>query len=55
MRSRVAAAFFCSALCSFLPSSFAGPGPDPLYAAFQDPPARLRPFVRWWWNGSRVT
>jgi hypothetical protein len=29
-------------------------GPDALYPAFQEPPARLRPFVRWWWNGSRV-
>src|SRR5512143_4352228 len=27
---------------------------DPLFASFQEPPARLRPFVRWWWNGSRV-
>ncbi|HEX9187001.1 MAG TPA: glycosyl hydrolase, partial [Vicinamibacteria bacterium] len=25
------------------------------YGAFQAPPTRLRPFVRWWWNGSRVT
>jgi hypothetical protein len=30
------------------------PGADPLWTAFRDPPARLRPFVRWWWNGSRV-
>jgi alpha-L-rhamnosidase len=30
-------------------------GPDPLFASFQEPAARLRPFVRWWWNGSRVT
>jgi hypothetical protein len=28
---------------------------DPLFDAFREPPARLRPFVRWWWNGSRVT
>ena len=27
---------------------------DPLYEAFRQPPARLRPFVRWWWNGARV-
>jgi hypothetical protein len=28
--------------------------PDPLFEAFARPPQRLRPFVRWWWNGSRV-
>lgn len=28
---------------------------DELYAAFRDPPAEARPFVRWWWNGDRVT
>jgi hypothetical protein len=28
---------------------------DPLFDAFREPPTRLRPFVRWWWNGSRVT
>jgi hypothetical protein len=28
---------------------------DPLLDAFASPPQRLRPFVRWWWNGSRVT
>jgi hypothetical protein len=28
---------------------------DDLFATFQDPPARLRPFVRWWWNGGCVT
>jgi hypothetical protein len=42
---------------SLLPPAFAEPagGPDTLYQAFQDPPSRIRPFVRWWWNGSRVT
>jgi hypothetical protein len=29
-------------------------GADPLFDAFASPPQRLRPFVRWWWNGSRV-
>ena len=29
-------------------------GADDLYSAFAEPPARLRPFVRWWWNGARV-
>jgi len=28
---------------------------DPLYESFQEPPAEARPFVRWWWNGIRVT
>jgi hypothetical protein len=28
---------------------------DPLFAAFREPPARYRPFVRWWWNGGCVT
>jgi hypothetical protein len=27
---------------------------DDLYSQFQSPPTRLRPFVRWWWNGARV-
>ncbi len=32
-----------------------GESGDPLLEAFRQPPSRLRPFVRWWWNGSRVT
>jgi hypothetical protein len=28
---------------------------DPLYAGFQDPPMSARPFVRWWWNGNKLT
>ncbi len=27
---------------------------DELYDNFVDPPARARPFVRWWWNGNCV-
>jgi len=27
---------------------------DRLYGSFREPPSRLRPFVRWWWNGGRV-
>ena len=27
---------------------------DEIYAAFQDPAPEMRPFARWWWNGSRV-
>jgi hypothetical protein len=34
--------------------AFADDAADPLFSAFHQPPARLRPFVRWWWNGSRV-
>ncbi len=28
--------------------------PD-LYSGFQNPPPEARPFVRWWWNGNRIT
>jgi hypothetical protein len=28
---------------------------DPLYAAFQAPPMAARPFVRWWWNGNKLS
>ena len=28
---------------------------DALYEGFRDPPTQARPFVRWWWNGDRVT
>ncbi|MBK8978187.1 MAG: hypothetical protein IPM29_19970 [Planctomycetes bacterium] len=27
---------------------------DALWAAFRNPPAEARPFVRWWWNGNRI-
>lgn len=33
---------------------FAKPEKD-LYGAFRTPDSRYRPYVRWWWNGSRVT
>jgi len=28
---------------------------DDLFSGFKDPPAEARPFVRWWWNGNRIT
>lgn len=28
---------------------------DSLYDLFQNPPATARPFVRWWWNGNKLT
>ncbi len=28
---------------------------DSLYEGFIDPPSHARPFVRWWWNGNRIT
>jgi hypothetical protein len=28
---------------------------DELWAGFARPPAEARPFVRWWWNGNRVS
>ncbi len=31
-----------------------GAAGDPLFEGFASPPSRLRPFVRWWWNGARV-
>ena len=41
-------------LLASLPGVF-GETHDPLFATFQDPPSRFRPFVRWWWNGGCVT
>ena len=31
------------------------PKDDELFRAFQQPPATARPFVRWWWNGDKLT
>lgn len=28
---------------------------DSLYTLFQTPPAGCKPFVRWWWNGNRLS
>ena len=28
---------------------------DELFDLFQNPPATARPFVRWWWNGDKLT
>lgn len=28
---------------------------DALFRVFQNPPATARPFVRWWWNGDKLT
>jgi hypothetical protein len=28
---------------------------DPLFTAFRNPPVTAKPFVRWWWNGDKVT
>lgn len=28
---------------------------DELFRVFQQPPATARPFVRWWWNGDKLT
>ena len=30
-------------------------GKDDLFTGFVNPPADARPFVRWWWNGNRIT
>lgn len=54
MRAKLTSSLLSLALA--LPAALAADdGADPLLSAFQDPPSRLRPFVRWWWNGSRVT
>jgi hypothetical protein len=39
---------------------YGGPGysdhvTDPLFTAFRTPPVTAKPFVRWWWNGDKVT
>ncbi len=45
----------CS-LVALFPACTPAPAPDDeLYRGFQSPPASARPFVRWWWNGNRVT
>lgn len=31
------------------------PEQDELWNGFIEPPSQSRPFVRWWWNGNRVT
>ena len=51
MRPLPASALLLAALACALPAAAA----DPLYDAFREPPSRLRPFVRWWWNGARVS
>ncbi|XOV93647.1 MAG: glycosyl hydrolase [Bacteroidota bacterium] len=28
---------------------------DSLYEGFKNPPSQARPFVRWWWNGNKIT
>lgn len=32
-----------------------GGGADALWNGFHEPPSAVRPFVRWWWNGDKVT
>lgn len=42
-----------------LPVGVKGPDSEPagkdLYEIFQNPASNYRPFVRWWWNGGKVT
>jgi alpha-L-rhamnosidase len=53
MRAKLAVALsFFFALTAAVEGGESG---DSLFEAFRQPPSRLRPFVRWWWNGSRVT
>jgi hypothetical protein len=38
------------------PSGNAAPvDEDELWRVFHEPPISARPFVRWWWNGDKVT
>ncbi|MDR0348225.1 MAG: glycoside hydrolase family 2 [Tannerella sp.] len=37
-----------------LPSG-SGKDADELYTLFKNPPAEAKPFVRWWWNGDRLS
>ncbi|MDR0385246.1 MAG: glycoside hydrolase family 2 [Prevotellaceae bacterium] len=32
-----------------------GAAEDKLFALFRQPPVTAKPFVRWWWNGNKVT
>jgi hypothetical protein len=55
MRAKATVAFsFLVALAASAAAVAGGESRDPLLGAFRQPPSRLRPFVRWWWNGSRV-
>ncbi len=40
------------ALLILMPGALAAK--DDLYASFRNPQPEMRPFARWWWNGSRV-
>jgi hypothetical protein len=51
---RALPALFLSSLLALTAAVSSGDGGDPFLEAFRRPPSRLRPFVRWWWNGSRV-
>ncbi len=42
-------------LAALFPACAAAEPDDELYRGFHSPPASARPFVRWWWNGNRVT
>jgi hypothetical protein len=49
-------AFAALLLTGLTPAPAAASVPtDPLYRTFQSPPAEARPFMRWWWNGNRIT
>jgi hypothetical protein len=36
-------------------NGFTDDASDPLFTAFRNPPVTAKPFVRWWWNGDKVT
>jgi hypothetical protein len=53
MRAKAVRLFVLAA--ALHPVLAAADGEDSLVASFEQPSARVRPFVRWWWNGSRVS
>ena len=42
-------------LLVLVPNTLGAGATEALYEGFRDPPAQARPFVRWWWNGNRIT
>ncbi len=53
MKSTLARTALLALVATGLPA--APTNADPLYQTFQSPPAEARPFMRWWWNGNRLT
>jgi hypothetical protein len=48
------AGIFLPALGALANTATPAPAVDPIWAGFREPPASVRPFVRWWWNGDKL-